>query len=692
MKLLRKISLLVSLALIGVVTKAADYEVTAADISVTEGEAATLAIELKNAGEAVGFQCDITLPEGVKISGAMTMLRHQEGVHTLVTKEQEGGAMRVLVYSNPNTAFTGNSGVVLNVPLSVDVPLGDYSIKLQNAVATASGAKAYYMDDSEIVLTVEPVYVQSVVLDNSTLELHVGESSKLNATVLPENATDKSVTWTSSNNSVATVDTNGNVTAVSLGTATITAKSGDVTAGCEVKVLPIAVSSVTLNKTSLELAVGGSEQLSATVLPENATDKSVTWTSSDKKVATVDANGNVKAISAGTATIMAKSGDVTTSCEVTVYTVPASSVTLNKSTLELAIGGSEQLSATVLPENTTDKSVTWASSDNSIATVDTNGNVTAVSVGSGTITVSCGEVTANCEVTVITIAASSVTLDKSTLELIVGSSDKLTATVSPANTTDKSVKWTSSDASVVAVNASGRIVAKAAGTATITATCGEATASCKVTVLPVAVTSVTLNKTSMSLTMGGSGQLTATVSPTNATDKSVTWTSSDKSIATVDANGKVTPVSAGTATITATCGGKTASCKVTVSKKSQTITWNQTFANIVEGDVVELNATASSGLNVVYKVLEGDATIQGNKLTVNAAGTIRVEASQSGDKEFDVAKVVEKTINVTADRIDEIRVDAEKARYFDLTGRPVENPKHGIYIKVEGGKSAKVML
>ena len=103
MKLLRKISLLVSLALIGVVTKAADYEVTAADISVTEGEAATLAIELKNAGEAVGFQCDITLPEGVKISGAMTMLRHQEGVHTLVTKVQEGDHDYIKCKSTPAT-------------------------------------------------------------------------------------------------------------------------------------------------------------------------------------------------------------------------------------------------------------------------------------------------------------------------------------------------------------------------------------------------------------------------------------------------------------------------------------------------------------------------------------------------------------------------------------------------------------
>lgn len=533
MKLLRKISLLVSLALIGVVTKAADYEVTAADISVTEGEAATLAIELKNAGEAVGFQCDITLPEGVKISGAMTMLRHQEGVHTLVTKEQEGGAMRVLVYSNPNTPFTGNSGIVLNIPLEVTATVGAYTIKLQNAVVTAPGAVAYYTDDSETTITVKSPYtpVTSVTLDKSTLELTVGANGQLKATVSPDNATDKSVTWTSSNSKVATVDANGNVTAVSVGNTTITVTCGGKTASCKVTVLPIPVSSITLNKTSITIQLGYAEELIATVSPNNAANKEVTWSSSDNNV---------------------------------------------------------------------------------------------VVIGRG-------------------------------------------------------------DGKVYAVS-------KSVGTATITATCGGKTATCKVTVVPIEATSVTLNKTSMELKIGESGQLSATVSPDNATDKKVTWSSSDKSIATVDANGKVTSVSAGTATITATSGKKTATCKVTVSKKIQTITWNQTFKNIIEGNVIELNATASSGLDVVYKVLEGDATIQGNKLTINAAGTIRVEASQPGNKEFYGAKVVEKTINAAADGINDVQVDTEKARYFDLMGRPVENPSRGIYIKVEKNKSTKVIL
>ena len=172
----------------------------------------------------------------------------------------------------------------------------------------------------------------------------------------------------------------------------------------------------------------------------------------------------------------------------------------------------------------------------------------------------------------------------------------------------------------------------------------------------------------------------------------MTWTSSDTRVATVDANGTVIAVSVGDATITASSGGETATCSVTVSKKSQAITWKQTFVGIVEGDSIELNATASSGLNVIYRVLEGDATIQGNKLMINASGTIKVEASQSGNNEFSAAKAVVKTINVAVSSIDGIEAQTKEVRYFNLMGHPVENPKHGIYLRVEKNKMTKVYL
>ncbi len=162
---------------------------------------------------------------------------------------------------------------------------------------------------------------------------------------------------------------------------------------------PVAVSSVTLNSNSLDLIAGGSGTLTATVLPDNATEKTVTWTSSDPAVASVDADGTVTAVGVGTATITAKAGDVTATCTVTVEPKPTSGVVLDQAALSLDIGATATLAATVLPEDATDKTVTWTSSDPTVATVD-NGIVTAVAAGTTTITAAAGDQSATCSVTV----------------------------------------------------------------------------------------------------------------------------------------------------------------------------------------------------------------------------------------------------------------------------------------------------
>jgi len=170
-----------------------------------------------------------------------------------------------------------------------------------------------------------------------------------------------------------------------------------------------------------------------------------------------------------------------------------------------------------------------------------------------------------------TVAVTGVTLSPTTLSLTVGGdTGTLTATVAPDDATNKGVTWSSSDTSKVTVSTSGVVTAVAVGTATIsvTTTDGNFSATCKVTVTPVAVTGVTLSSTTLSLKVGGDkGTLTATVAPSNATNKGVTWSSSDTSKATVSTSGVVTAVSAGMATITVTTadGNKTTTCEVTVS-------------------------------------------------------------------------------------------------------------------------------
>ena len=248
------------------------------------------------------------------------------------------------------------------------------------------------------------VAVSSVSLDKTSVSLNVGESVTLAATVKPDNATNKTVSWSSSNASVASVDASGKVSAVAEGTATITAKAGDKTATCSVTVTKkvVAVESVTLDKSSLELNEGETATLAATVKPDNASDKTVTWSSSKTSVATVDANGKVTAVAEGNATITAKAGNKSATCSVTVTknVVAVESITLDKSSLELNEGETATLVATVKPDNATNKTVTWSSSRTSVATVDANGKVTAVAEGTATITAKAGDKTATCTVTV----------------------------------------------------------------------------------------------------------------------------------------------------------------------------------------------------------------------------------------------------------------------------------------------------
>ena len=205
------------------------------------------------------------------------------------------------------------------------------------------------------------------------------------------------ITWSSSNESVATVDANGKVTAVAPGTANIIAKSGDKTATCVVTVsdLQIPMTGIELTTDKTEIKVGTTAQLTTTVAPEDTTDdKTVTYTSSDATIATVDATGKVTAVKPGTVTITAKVGEFTDTVEITVPVVPVTSIDLKVDKTDLEKGDIVNIVATVNPADTTEnKTITWTSSNEKVAKVDANGTVTAVGGGNATITATIGEVT-----------------------------------------------------------------------------------------------------------------------------------------------------------------------------------------------------------------------------------------------------------------------------------------------------------
>lgn len=163
----------------------------------------------------------------------------------------------------------------------------------------------------------DPVVVERLSLDKTEMTLTRGESGMLVATIEPENAEDKSIEWSSSDPSVATVDA-GQVVALSVGKTTVTARAASFTASCEVTVEGIAVTSVVLDMTSCRLSPGETATLTATVVPDNADDRTISWSSSDEAVVVVDAAGTVTAVAEGTAVVTASAGDVQATCEVVV--------------------------------------------------------------------------------------------------------------------------------------------------------------------------------------------------------------------------------------------------------------------------------------------------------------------------------------------------------------------------------------
>lgn len=375
------------------------------DLSGTIGKLqADNAITVKGSGRIDEKSGKVEVTEDVKIG--VTSVTLDKTDLTLDVNDTE----KLTVTVNPNDATNKTVTWKSDKPEIVEVDSnGNVTAKAAGTATITATVDGKSVSCKVTVNGQTTVPVASVELNQTTLELIAGKEATLTATVKPDNATNRTVAWESNATNVATVDNSGKVTAVSEGTATITAKAGEQTATCTVTVTKadVAVESVTLNPTTLTLEKGSTGTLTATVAPQNATNNTVTWSSSNPEVATV-ANGTVTAVSAGTATITVTTADGNhkATCTVTVIpkTVQVSGIQVQGSA-SVYVGGSTKLTATVTPTNATNQKVTWSSNNESVATVGTDGTVTAVSAGTATITVTTedGQKTAACTVTVLSV-------------------------------------------------------------------------------------------------------------------------------------------------------------------------------------------------------------------------------------------------------------------------------------------------
>ena len=481
---------------------------------------------------------------------------------------------------------------------------------------------------SDVIVTLNftssiPVNATSVSLSQSSLSMTLGGGTTLIATVAPNNASNKTVVWTTSDAEVATV-TKGVVRAVGGGTATITAETidGGFSASCTVTVTA-GVASIRLDKTTLNLSKGENTTLTAAITPASASVKTVTWASNNPSVATVDTNGKVAAVASGRATITVTTADGgrTASCTVTVYDA-SSSISLSDTSLTLKVGKAITLRATVIPA-TAYNAIVWTSSDPTIATVS-NGMVRPLAAGTATITAATtdGKSTASCTITVVQ-AVTSVKFDKTELTIKVGDSDQaLTASVEPSNATTKTLDWKSSNTGVATVDTSGKVHAVAPGNAVVTATSTQDSskmARCTITVYDN-VSGVSLSSTALTLGLGKRTSLKATVTPATGNTK-ITWTSSNEAVVTVT-DGNLRPIGVGTATITVTTedGGKTATCTVTVIQAVSSIRLDKTTMSMVvnENQTLVPTVTPSTASDSSITWTSSDSLVA----TVDASGKV----------------------------------------------------------------------
>lgn len=496
-----------------------------------------------------------------------------------------------LRWQSSDTSIFSISAV--NGPTSAQIT----GIKGGTAVLTA-------INDKNIVVGYCTVTVKQpvvkLVLSETNVSGMMRQTRQLYATITPENATEQTLLWGSSNKSIVTVDGTGKLTFVKAGTAVITVQSLDnpaLIAQCTVTVLQ-SVASVELDMKEIEMYVGEQKRLTYQVYPSSASNPSVDWQSFNTSVAAVNREGVLTAKSPGTTQIMVMSydGSYYDICTVVVKQ-KATGVKMNYTSLTMNVGEYFDMDVTVTPATSTELNLTWESLSPKVATVSSTGRISARSVGTAIVLVRTESgVTSYCTVTVLE-AVRSMELDPSDLVIDVGEEFTIEPVFYPSSASNTRVKWATSDSSVATVSASGKVTGVARGTAILTCESvdGGYRAFCLVTVEDPLIV-LQIDPSSYRLGYGKTHLLTAVLyrDGVEIGPAEVEWYSSNRNVCTVDKSGRITGVNYGEATITAETldgSGITATCEVRVVKEVTSIKLNHTALTIIQGESVALKAT-----------------------------------------------------------------------------------------------------
>ena len=609
------------------------WEIVSASMSMDDfviygGKTKEVTLNLKTGVAFSAFQADITLPEGLSLVGDFALTRGDG--HEFSYRVQSGKTYRLLSYSLSNKSYTGEEGAFVTFKVqAADNYNETQQIRVDEIVFSTAQGQEYTFDP--VVANAEGrLYVSSITIAPTALNLETGEEAQLTATVLPENAYSTKFEWSSSNSDIVEIDGEGKVVAKAVGEANIIATAIDgsgVTASIPVTVVYTHATAITIEPTEVLFEVNDRQTLTATL--DKATNKAgeIVWTSSNPAVAEIVITEGVvevvgKAIGETTVIAQLKNGNevvLEKTIPVKVDATMATTLAVNPAQVMLETGGKTTLVA-VVDDKASNPKIRWYVEEGGeqYVSVDENGVVTALAVTPAAVKVYAAtgdgsNLTAYSEVTVVATLVENVTIalvdpnddnqlmDKETVRLV----------ANLTGTTNKNILWTSSDEAMATVEVVEGVAVVTAGSKT-----GEVTifatiegtnirGEYKLTIIPTPATEIAINYEGETKFETGAGQvtLTATVGTELATDKTYAWTSSDEEIATVNESGVVTfGEKPGVVTITAKANGAAEGKTVEATIKFEvvyTFAETITISKVNEADDFVLKAGESLTLKAV---------------------------------------------------------------------------------------------